>query len=173
MMAERVENDPRVMHTLFEQSFEDLVSGFISDQRILDAIAANGIIGTNVSPRDPGTAFVNFHHASGGLAGPSAMTWAFPRGGTIGVAKAIRNAASSYGARVATGAAVIAIMPGDGVLLRDGRRIKAPVVASSADPRHTFALVDGQYRPGFAKRWRLGPWWGPWGRSMSPSRDCR
>ena len=50
MIAERVGNDPTVIHTLFEQSFEDLVSGFISDQRILDAIAANGIIGTNVSP---------------------------------------------------------------------------------------------------------------------------
>ena len=164
MIAERVGNDPTVMHTLFEQSFEDLVSGFISDQRILDAIAANGIIGTNVSPRDPGTAFVKFHHASGGLAGPSAMTWAFPRGGTIGVAKAIRNAALSHGAEVATGAAVIAIMPGQGVLLRDGRRIKAPVVASSADPRRTFALVDGQIPAEFYEKVATWPMVGTVGK---------
>ncbi len=142
MIADRVGNNPGVMHTLFEQSFEDLVSGFISDERVLDAIAANGIIGTNASPRDPGTAFVKFHHASGGLAGPSVMTWAFPRGGTIGVAEAIRNAAVAHGAAIATGATVSAILPGKGVELQDGRRIKAPVVASSADPRRTFAMVD-------------------------------
>ena len=164
IIGERVNNDPGVMHTLFEQSFEGLVSGFISDQRILDAIAANGIIGTNASPRDPGTAFIKFHHASGGLAGPSVMTWAFPRGGTIGVAEAIRNAAVAYGARIATGATVNAIIPGQGVELQDGRRIKAPVVASSADPRRTFAMVDAQIPAEFGHKVATWPMVGTVGK---------
>ena len=164
MIADRVGNDPKVMHTLFEQSFEDLVGGFISDQRILDAIAANGIIGTNASPRDPGTAFVKFHHASGGLAGPSAMTWAFPRGGTIGVARAIRDAAISHGARIVTGAPVRAILPRRGVELRDGRLIRAPVVASSADPRRTFAMVDARIPEGFGRKVATWPMVGTVGK---------
>jgi phytoene dehydrogenase-like protein len=152
MIADRVGNDSKVMHTLYEQSFEELVGGFIEDRRILDAIAANGIIGTNASPKDPGTAFIKFHHASGGLAGPSVMTWAFPRGGTIGVAEAIRKAAVANGARIETGAAVRAILPREGVEMQDGRRIKAPVVASSADPRRTFAMVDAHIPHGFGHK---------------------
>ena len=164
MIAERVGNNPKVMHTLYEQSFEDLVSGFISDQRILDAVAANGIIGTNASPRDPGTAFVKFHHASGGLAGPAAMTWAFPRGGTFGVAEAIESAAVDHGARVVTGAPVITILPGEGVELADGRRVRARVIASSADPRRTMALVDGVIPDGFARKVATWPMVGTVGK---------
>ncbi len=164
MIADRVGNDPQVLHTLFEQSFEELVSGFISDQRILDAIAANGIIGTNASPKDRGTAFVKFHHASGGLAGPSAMTWAFPRGGTIGVAQAIADAALSHGALIVTDASVIAILPGRGVELADGRLIRAPVVASSADPRRTFAMVDALIPDDFGRKVATWPMVGTVGK---------
>jgi len=164
MIADRVGNDPQVLHTLFEQSFEELVSGFISDQRIRDAIAANGIIGTNASPRDRGTAFVKFHHASGGLAGPSAMTWAFPRGGTIGVARAIADAAQEHGARIVTAAPVIAILPGRGVELADGRCIKAPIVASSADPRRTFAMVDARIPEQFGRKVATWPMVGTVGK---------
>ena len=55
-------------------------SGYLSDERIQMAYLGQGVIGTNASPHDPGTASVHFHHASGRLGGEPGM-WGYVVGG--------------------------------------------------------------------------------------------
>ena len=65
---------------LFDWSMVELVERYLSDERLQLAYLGQGVIGTNASPHDKGTASVYFHHASGrmdGLAG----TWGYVVGG--------------------------------------------------------------------------------------------
>jgi phytoene dehydrogenase-like protein len=100
------------------------------------------VIGTFASPRDPGTAYVNWHHSSGRLTGiPGA--WTYVRGGMGNVSFALERAAREAGAEVRTGAPVAAIRPGEGVELEDGTEIAARVVVCNADARRALAMLDG------------------------------
>ncbi|HEX4862574.1 MAG TPA: NAD(P)/FAD-dependent oxidoreductase, partial [Acidimicrobiales bacterium] len=61
------------------------------------------------------------------------------------------------GAAVATGVEVIAVLPGEGVVLDGGEVIRAPVVVSNADPKRTVALCAEGVPAGFRSRvesWR-------------------
>ena len=75
----RLDGDEVAIATLFEDSHTTTLERFFSD-RVVDALAGQGVIGTFASPRDPGTAYVNWHHSSGRLTGiPGA--WTYVRGG--------------------------------------------------------------------------------------------
>ena len=45
------------------------VEHYLEDERLQMAYLGQGVIGTNASPHDPGTASIHFHHASGRLGG--------------------------------------------------------------------------------------------------------
>jgi phytoene dehydrogenase-like protein len=110
--------------------------------RVVDALAGQGVIGTFASPRDPGTAYVAWHHSSGRLTGyPGA--WTYVRGGMGNVSFALARAAREAGATVATGAPVRSINPGEGVELEDGTTIPARAVVCNADARRALAMLDG------------------------------
>ena len=101
---------------------------------MVDALAGQGVIGTFASPRDPGTAYISWHHSSGRLTGvPGA--WTYVRGGMGRVSFALADAAREAGAVVATGVPVGAIHPGEGVELEDGTAIAARAVVCNADAR--------------------------------------
>ncbi|MGB6611952.1 MAG: NAD(P)/FAD-dependent oxidoreductase, partial [Acidobacteriaceae bacterium] len=53
------------------------------------------------------------------------------------------DAAREAGAVVVSGVGVAEIVPGDGVVLEGGKRIRARVVVSNADPRVTLRLLGG------------------------------
>ena len=102
--------------TLFEDSYTTMLERFFSD-RVVDALAGQGVIGTFASPRDPGTAYVAWHHSSGRLTGyPGA--WTYVRGGMGRVSFALADAAREAGAVIATGAPVARDPP------RRGRRAR-------------------------------------------------
>ncbi|MGH8875170.1 MAG: phytoene desaturase family protein, partial [Acidimicrobiia bacterium] len=79
-IEDRLGNDPELVHALFEQSQVDHLRSFFKDERLVTAYAGQGIIGTNASPYDSGTASIEFHHSSGRLEG-QAGAWGFVRGG--------------------------------------------------------------------------------------------
>ena len=127
--------------TLFEDSHTTTLERFFSD-RVVDALAGQGVIGTFASPRDPGTAYIAWHHSSGRLTGyPGA--WTYVRGGMGNVSFALARAAEEAGAVVSTGSPVRAINPGEGVELEDGTMIAAGAVVCNADARRVLALLDG------------------------------
>ena len=137
----RLDGDEVAVATLFEDSHTTTLERFVSD-RVVDALAGQGVIGTFASPRDPGTAYVNWHHSSGRLTGiPGA--WTYVRGGMGNVSFALERAAREAGAEVRTGVPVAAIRPGEGVELEDGTENAAPVMVCNADARRALAMLDG------------------------------
>jgi phytoene dehydrogenase-like protein len=117
-LADRLDHDPEAIGVLFEDSVVDLLQRHMRDQRLIDAIAGQGIIGTYASPYDPGTAAVYFHHFCGWVNGKRGA-WGFVRGGMGQVSFALAAAANDAGATVVTGVSVGRILPATPI--RSGR----------------------------------------------------
>jgi len=152
----RLGDDPEARGLLFDWSMVELVERYLDDERLHLAYLGQGVIGTNASPHDPGTASVYYHHASGrmdGLAG----TWGYVEGGMGMVSFLLCDIAREAGAVVAAGVPVARILPGEGVELVSGERIRAPRVVSNADPRATLSMLDGGADPAWAGRVRAIP----------------
>lgn len=145
----RLGGDAELRGLLFEWSMVEFVERFLRDERLQLAYLGQGVIGTNASPYEPGTASIHFHHSSGRQGGHPG-TWGYVRGGMGLVSFMLCDAAREAGALVAAGVPVARIIPGVGVELESGDRIAAPVVVSNADPRVTLNLlgadVDATWR---------------------------
>ncbi len=136
----RLGNDEELRGLLFEWSMVEYVERYLRDERLQLAYLGQGVIGTNASPFDPGTASIHFHHSSGRQGGHPG-TWGYVRGGMGVVSFMLCDAAREAGAVVAAGVTVARILPGEGVELESGDRIAAPVVVSNADPVATLRLL--------------------------------
>ena len=139
-IEERLGQDEQARHVLFDWSMAEFVDYYLEDERLRSAYLGQGVIGTNASPFDRGTASIRFHHASGRLGGMSGM-WGYVKGGMGMVSFYFCDAARDAGAVVATGVPVGAILPAEGVILEGGELLRAPVVVSNADPRQTLRLL--------------------------------
>ena len=144
-IADRLDHDDDALALLFGRSQVEHLRRFFTD-RMVDALAGQGVIGTFASPYDAGTASIAFHHSSGRLRG-EAGAWGFVRGGMGTVSFALAAAAREAGTVVATGVEVGAILPGQGVELASAERVDAPVVVSNADPRSTLRLLGDAAPP--------------------------
>jgi phytoene dehydrogenase-like protein len=145
----RIGQDEEARHLLFDWSMTEYVERFLTDERLQMAYLGQGVIGTNASPSDPGTASVYYHHASGRMFG-QAGTWGYVRGGMGMISFLLCDAAREAGAVVAAGVPVARIIPGTGVELASGEQIAAAAVVSNADPRATLRMLeqraDAQWR---------------------------
>lgn len=139
-IEKRLGHDSELISTLFEDSQVDHLRRYLRDERMVTAFVGQGIIGTNASPFDPGTASIDYHHASGRQEGQPGE-WGFVMGGMGAVSHALHMAAVEAGAVVATGVPVAEIRPGVGVMLDSGDLIEAPIVVSNADPARTVTLL--------------------------------
>jgi phytoene dehydrogenase-like protein len=152
----RLRGDAEAWGMAFEWSMVELVERYLSDERMHLAYLGQGIIGTNASPHDPGTASVYYHHASGRMDGMPG-TWGYVEGGMGMVSFLLCDIAREAGAVIATEVPVARIVPGEGVELVSGERIRAPRVVSNADPRVTLALLDRAADPAWALEVRAVP----------------
>jgi phytoene dehydrogenase-like protein len=150
-IEERLQGDDEAHKLLFEWSMVEFVEHYLRDERLQVALLGQGVIGTNASPFDPGTASIHFHHASGRMGGRPGM-WGYVKGGMGLVSFLLCDAARQAGAVVATGVPVARIVPGQGVVLEAGERIDVPVVVSNADPRATLRLLDAAADSGWRAR---------------------
>jgi phytoene dehydrogenase-like protein len=139
-IEERLGKDEEARLLLFEWSMADFVERYFRNENLQVAYLGQGVIGTNASPFDPGTASIRFHHASGRLGGMPGM-WGYVRGGMGMVSFYFCDAAREAGAVVVTGVPVAAIVPGECVLLEGGERIAARTIVSNADPLQTLRLL--------------------------------
>lgn len=140
-LEDRLGNDNEARSLLFDWSMAEFVEHYLSDERLQIGYLGQGVIGTNASPFDPGTASIRFHHSSGRLGGlPGA--WGYVKGGMGMVSFFLADIAQKSGAIIAAGVPVSQIVPGEGILLESGECIHAPVVISNADPRATLRLLD-------------------------------
>ena len=150
-IEERLGNDEEAAHVLFDWSMAEFVEYYLRDERLQIAYLGQGVIGTNASPFDAGTASIRFHHSSGRLCGMPGM-WGYVKGGMGMVSFYFCDAAREAGAVVACGAPVAQIVPATGVLLDCGELIAAPIVISNADPRQTLRLLGAAADPVWRKR---------------------
>jgi phytoene dehydrogenase-like protein len=139
-LEDRLGSDTEARALLFDWSMAEFVENYLQDERLQMALLGQGVIGTNASPFDAGTASIRFHHSSGRLGGMAGM-WGYVRGGMGMVSFYFCDAAREAGATVAAGVPVAAILPGEGVLLDGGERIAARTIISNADPRQTLRLL--------------------------------
>ncbi len=142
---------------LLRGSAAELVEKYVRTPVIQAELVNDGLIGTNLGPRDAGTGYVLAHHLAGRVLGVQGA-WAFVRGGMGAVSGAIAAAARQYGAQIFADARVERVLTfggrAIGVMLDDGREISAQAVASNAHPRTTFIdLLDaGTLEPAFVRK---------------------
>lgn len=150
-IEERLGGDQEARRFLFEWSMVECVENYFQDERLQMAYLGQGVIGTNASPHDRGTASIHFHHQSGRLGGVPGM-WGYVKGGIGMVSFLLCDIARDLGAEVVSGVPVARIHPGEGVELEGGERIQARQIISNADPRATLALLDGAADPAWRER---------------------
>jgi phytoene dehydrogenase-like protein len=129
---------------LLTMSSADFVSQWFESEPLRATLAASGIIGTFLSPRTPGSAYILLHHYMGEVDGEY-RAWGLPVGGTGAISQAIAGAAVEAGAELRTNAPVARIKTSDGratgVVLESGEEIDASVVVSNADVRTTLGKL--------------------------------
>jgi phytoene dehydrogenase-like protein len=137
---------------LLTMSSADFVSQWFETEALRATLSASGIIGTFLSPRTPGSAYILLHHYMGEVDGEY-RAWGLPVGGTGAISRAIGEAARELGVEVRTSAPVERVLTRDGkasgVVLQGGEEIAARAVVSSADVRTTLGklLESGTLSP--------------------------
>jgi phytoene dehydrogenase-like protein len=157
-IEELLEGEQAMIDLVFEASIADVLDDHLSDERLKTALFGQGIIGTWGGPREPGTASIKLMHFQGDMDGRGPL-WGYVEGGMGMVSFAIADAAREAGATLACGVTVSEIVPGEGVTLEDGTRIRATTVISNADPKRTLGMLDGHdvdsdYRDRL-ERWKI------------------
>jgi phytoene dehydrogenase-like protein len=118
---------------LMTMSAEDLLRKWFDDSRIRAVLAYYASIGTFVSPKTPGSAYVIIHHIMGD---EGAGGWGFIRGGMGAITQAIASYGRTRGLDLEVNADVERILVENGravgVALRNGREYRVKVIASSA-----------------------------------------
>lgn len=130
----------------FTVSVGDFLDEFFESDLIKAHKAGSAVVGTNLGPRSPGTAYVLLHHYMGDVDG-AVGAWGFPRGGMGAVSDALAGALQEFGGEIRTSAGVDQIMVKrgkvTGVRLENGEEILADRVVSNLDAKKTFlGLMD-------------------------------
>jgi phytoene dehydrogenase-like protein len=150
--------EAKLVSIAFEESIAATLDRYIDDERLKNALAPQGLIGTFAGPRDRGTASIRLMHHQGDLLGLGSV-WGYVEGGMGRVSFAIAEAALEAGAQLAAGVPVARVIPGEGVELESGDAIRAPTVICNADPKRLLAMLadaDGAVPADY--RHRLEQW---------------
>jgi len=134
---------------ILPMSVADLLDGWFENDLLKAALAASGLLGSFVGPRQQGTAFGLLHHHLGQSNG-ALRTAGFVRGGIGMLAQALARAAEQSGGEIRPGAEVANVVTKNGaatgVVLQNGEEIGASLVISGADVKRTFLnLVEPTY----------------------------
>ncbi len=130
-----------LLRRLLFYSAEELLDEFFESPEVKTAIANQSVIGHFAGPASPCTAFTLSHNLLGHLNGVVGA-WGFTVGGMGGIPDALAKSAQACGVEILLNTPVERIVTRDGravgVQLPGGKRLEAPVVMSSADPKRTF-----------------------------------
>jgi phytoene dehydrogenase-like protein len=133
-------SEERLLDELTHLSIADVCERYFTDPWIQASLVHVEDVG---DPRTPGSAFVEayFHPRRAAALGP-----AIPRGGMGAVATAMARAAVGVGANIETDCEIRRIIVNEGraigVQLQSGREVRARIVLSNLDPKHTASLVE-------------------------------
>ncbi len=154
----------RALLDLFTKSAADYLEGWFEGDLVKALFGFDAIVGNYASPFTPGTAYVLLHHAFGEVNGKKGA-WGHAIGGMGAVSTALAKAARSRGVEIETDAPVREVLlekdRAGGVVLADGRVIRARAVAANVNPKLLYTqMVAAQALPEDflqrMKRWRCG-----------------
>ena len=152
----------RLLFDLATKSAGEFLDSWFETDLLKAMHGFDSVVGNYASPYTPGTAYVLLHHAFGEVNGKK-RSWGHAVGGMGAITQAMAGAAASLGVEIETNAAVREIVVererASGVVLGDGRVIRAKAVAANVNPRllYTGLIPSGAQPPEFLariRRWR-------------------
>lgn len=154
----------RALLDLFTKSAGDYLDGWFETDCVKAAFGFDSIVGTFASPYTPNTAYVLLHHVFGEVNGKKGA-WGHAIGGMGAITQAMAKAARERGVAIEVDAPVREVIVekgrAAGVVLKDGRSIRARAVASNLHPKLLFdQLVPEEALPrdflARIRRWKSG-----------------
>jgi phytoene dehydrogenase-like protein len=111
----------------------------------------DAVVGNLASPYTAGSAYVLLHHAFGEVNGKQGV-WGHAVGGMGAITQAMASAAGNHGVRIDVNSAVREVLVergrATGVVLEDGKSVRARAVVANVNPKHLFqALVPHEAVP--------------------------
>jgi phytoene dehydrogenase-like protein len=146
---------------LMTASIGDYVAARFESEPLQGALGFEGVIGNMASPFQSGSAYILLHHGFGEVNGQPGA-WGHAIGGMGAISDAMARSARAHGAQIETSAAVREVIVeknrATGVVLEDGRAIRARAVASGINPKLLFLrLMDSALLPPDFRR-RMEGW---------------
>src|SRR5260221_782792 len=149
--------DEEIYRYLMFGNLYDMLADYFESDYLRAAFAGQGVIGSFIGPKTPGSVYVMWHHMFGEVNGEHGMS-GYVRGGIGRISFAMAASAEAHGAVIRTNTPVAKILVhngrAEGVRLENGEELRAAVVLSNADPKHTFLqfCADADLDKNFLKR---------------------
>jgi phytoene dehydrogenase-like protein len=154
----------RSLLDLFTRSAGEMLDERFENELVKALFGFDAIVGNYASPYAAGSAYVMLHHAFGEVNGKKGV-WGHAIGGMGAITQAMARAARGHGAEIELEAGVREVIVENGravgVILDDGRAIRARYVASNVNPKllYTRLVPQDALAPEFLERigrWRNG-----------------
>lgn len=154
----------RLLLDLFTLSAGEMLDARFSHDLVKALFGFDAIVGNYASPYSGGSAYVMLHHAFGDVNGRKGL-WGHAIGGMGAITQAMASSARAAGAAIEIDAGVREVIVENeravGVVLDDGRAIRAKYVASNVNPTllYTRLMPQDALPPDFRERikiWRNG-----------------
>src|SRR5690242_50504 len=149
--------DEEIYRYLMFGNLYDMLADYFESDYLRAAFAGQGVIGSFIGPKTPGSVYVMWHHMFGEVNGEHG-TWGYVRGGMGRISFALAASAEAHGAVIRTNSPVAKILihngRAEGVRLENGEELRARAVLSNADPKRTFLQFcsDAELDTDFLKR---------------------
>ncbi len=149
--------DEDIYRWLMFGNLYDMLANYFESDYLRAAWAGQGVIGSFIGPKTPGSVYVAWHHMFGEVNGEHGM-WGYVRGGMGRISFAMAASAEAHGVVIRTNSPVAKILVhngrAEGVRLENGEELRAAAVLSNAEPKRTFMqfCADAHLDKGFLKR---------------------
>ncbi|TMD62773.1 MAG: NAD(P)/FAD-dependent oxidoreductase [Chloroflexi bacterium] len=149
--------DEDIYRWLMFGNLYDMLAYYFESDYLRAAFAGQGVIGSFIGPKTPGSVYVMWHHMFGEVNGEQGM-WGYVRGGMGRISFALAASAEAHGAVIRTNAPVEKLLihngRAEGVRLENGDELRAKAVLSNAEAKRTFLQFcsDAELDKGFLKR---------------------
>ncbi len=149
--------DEEIYRYLMFGNLYDMLADYFESDYMRAAFAGQGVIGSFIGPKTPGSVYVMWHHMFGEVNGEQGM-WGYVRGGMGRISFAMAASAEAHGAVIRTDARVAKVLihngKAEGVRLENGEEYRARAVLSNAEPKRTFLqfCADADLDKDFLKR---------------------
>ena len=133
--------DEEIYRYLMFGNLYDMLADYFESDYLRAAFAGQGVIGSFIGSKTPGSVYVMWHHMFGEVNGEQGM-WGYVRGGMGRISFAMAASAEAHGAIIRTDTRVAQVLVhngrAEGVRLENGEELRASAVLSNADPKRTF-----------------------------------